>query len=118
MHFHATQVSASGDGLAGFQAAQTAMALRRARELRDAATRMKAGSREFQDVEPGLALDSESAAQSVSMIAAWAGGGGSGQSARDGQSRHSSSDSETAEDSARIRAASRTDIARPVSFWA
>ena len=44
MHIHTTAATPAGDSLAGFQAAQTASALRRARELGDAAARIKARS--------------------------------------------------------------------------
>jgi hypothetical protein len=42
MHIHTTAAGPTGDVLSGFQAAQTAAALRRARELSDAALRLKA----------------------------------------------------------------------------
>ena len=42
MHIHASQTSALGNAMAGAPAEETAMSLRRARELRDAATRLKA----------------------------------------------------------------------------
>jgi hypothetical protein len=44
MHIHTTAAGPTGDVLSGFQAAQTAAALRRARELSDAALRLKARS--------------------------------------------------------------------------
>jgi hypothetical protein len=44
MHIHATAATPAGDSLAGFEAAQTANALRRARDLSDAAARLKARS--------------------------------------------------------------------------
>jgi hypothetical protein len=44
MHIHTTAATPAGDALAGFQAARTASALRRARELSDAAARLKARS--------------------------------------------------------------------------
>jgi hypothetical protein len=42
MHIHTTAATPAGDSLAGFQASQTAASLRRARELSDAASRIKA----------------------------------------------------------------------------
>jgi hypothetical protein len=44
MHIHTTSATPISDSLAGFQAAQTATALRRARELSDAAARLRAQS--------------------------------------------------------------------------
>ena len=44
MHIHTTAATPMGDSLAGFQAAQTAAAARRARELSDSAARLKARS--------------------------------------------------------------------------
>src|SRR5580698_1416339 len=72
MHIHAAQASALGNALAGAQDAETAMSLRRARELRDAAVRLKAAS--FEPIA-SLPADPDTAAQTVFMIAAWSGGG-------------------------------------------
>lgn len=72
MHFHPTPASASGDALAGYHAAETAIALRRARELRDSASKIKIESLDFSSV---VAADPDAIYQTVSMVSAWSGGG-------------------------------------------
>jgi hypothetical protein len=67
MQIHAAQASALGNALAGAQDAETAMSRRRARELRDAAVRLKVAS--FKSIS-NLPADPDTAAQTVSMVAA------------------------------------------------
>jgi hypothetical protein len=66
MHIHSTQTSALGNALAGAQDAETALSLKRARELRDAATRLRAASFE-------MSSDIPENPETVSMVAAWSG---------------------------------------------
>ena len=67
MHIHSAQASAVGNALAGAQDAETSMSLRRARELRDAAARLKAASFEIgASIPQGSESDPETAAQTVS----------------------------------------------------
>jgi hypothetical protein len=47
MHIHMPPASSGANALAGAQAAETATALRRARELREAASKLKADSLEI-----------------------------------------------------------------------
>jgi hypothetical protein len=116
MHIHTTQGSALGNALAGAQAAETATSIRRARELRDAASKLQAIAT---DLIPDLALNPQSNPetdpQTVSMITAWAGGNSapapavpSIQAGYPGGSTHRSSDAETQPASSPA----------PVSFWA
>src|SRR5271166_162624 len=94
MHIHASQASALGNSLAGAQAAETALSMRRARELRDAASRLRAiamdvspvftahpqtvaptdsgGSRRISP-QTQTSPDSPSDPQTMQMIAAWSG---------------------------------------------
>jgi hypothetical protein len=75
MHIHTTQASALGNALAAAQDAETAMSLRRARELREAAARLKAVWFEAgSGISSELQMDPETAAQTASMITAWSGG--------------------------------------------
>lgn len=124
MHIHAAQASALGNALAGAQDAETAMSLRRARELRDAATRLKAASFEMNsnipaNPETDLHTDPQTAAQTVSMIAAWSGSGqagsaqsGSSQSSQPGQQSGASSPTQSTQQ------VQRTPPTSPVSYWA
>jgi hypothetical protein len=62
MHIHTHPLNAAGNGLAGAHSAESA-ALRRAKELREAAARLKASSLE---VSSDIAGDS----QSIAMVSA------------------------------------------------
>jgi|HubBroStandDraft_1064217.scaffolds.fasta_scaffold1867748_1 hypothetical protein len=119
MHIHAAQASALGNALAGAQDAETAMSLRRARELRDAAVRLKAAS--FEPIA-SLPADPDTAAQTVSMIAAWSGGGSAAsqpgsQSGASVQER-AAADVQLPNASTQTRQVQRTPPSGPVSYWA
>ena len=119
MHIHAAQASALGNALAGAQDAETAMSLRRARELRDAAVRLKAAS--FETIS-SLPSDPDTAAQTVSMIAAWSGGSASSQpGSQSGASVQERAAADVQNASAQIQQAQqvqRTPPSSPVSYWA
>lgn len=122
MHIHTTQASALGNTLSTAQDAETAMSLRRARELREAATRLKAASfGAGSDISSEMQVDQETTEQTVSMITAWFGGdspatrsGSSKQdrSLADGSGSNGSSPSQPAQQ------AQRTPHSGPVSYWA
>jgi len=127
MHIHTTQASAAGNALAGAQAAETAMSLRRARELRDAATKLKAASFDFgsgipqdplSESQTGVPAD----AQAVSLVSAWAGGSSaSGQAAlaiQDSVSQRSAADSELPNLPIQVQEVQRTSSSSPGSYWA
>lgn len=122
MHVHTTQAGALGNALAAVQDAETAMSLRRARELREAAARLKAMSFEAgSDISSELQMAPETAAQTASMITAWSGGDSS--AARSGSSplEQPDLDPSIAGGSARLRSnqqIQRTTPSGPVSYWA
>jgi len=125
MHIHPAQASALGNALAGAQDAETAMSLRRARELRDAATRLKAASFEMNSNIPAnpetdlhtdpLYADPQTAAQTVSMIAAWS---GSPQSNSSSQSGAPASGQDIPSQTQSTQQVQRTPPTSPVSYWA
>jgi hypothetical protein len=118
MHIHAAQASALGNALAGAQDAETAMSLRRARELRDAAVRLKAAS--FETIS-SLPTDPDTAAQTVSMIAAWSGGGSASSQSGPSLQERSTADVQPPNASAQVQQTQqvqRTPPASPVSYWA
>lgn len=131
MHIHATQANAAGNALAGAQAAETATSLRRARELRDAASKLKAASFDFgsgipQDTLSDTLSDSQdnlqADTQAVSLVSAWAGGSSaSSQSAlaiQDSVAQRSAADSELPNLSVQVQEVQRTPSTSPVSYWA
>jgi hypothetical protein len=76
LHIHTTQASAAGNALAAAQSAETAIAMRRARELREKADKIKAlSSGSDEDFAPNFASDP----QVVSMLGGWAAAATSGQ---------------------------------------
>ncbi|HEX4322984.1 MAG TPA: hypothetical protein VHZ52_18865 [Acidobacteriaceae bacterium] len=109
MHIHAAQASALGNALAGAQDSETAVSMRRARELRDAATRLKAASLEIhtQIPEHDPNQDQETAAQTISMVTAWSGGQPSRQPSPQSSAVLSP-----------IQEVQRTPPSNPVSYWA
>lgn len=121
MHIRTTQASALGNALAAAQDAETAMSLRRARELRETAARLKAMSFETGfDISSELQIDSETAAQTVSMITAWSGGDSS--AARSGLSTLDQPDLGTSIAGGSARFQSNQQVQRsapsgPVSYW-
>jgi hypothetical protein len=69
LHIHTTQATAAGNAMAGAQAAETAIALRRARELREKADKIKAlSSGGDSELSPNFAADP----QVISMLGGWA----------------------------------------------
>jgi hypothetical protein len=120
MHIHAAQASALGNALAGAQDAETAMSLRRARELRDAATRLKAASFEMNsnipaNPETDLHTDPQTAAQTVSMIAAWSGSGQSSSAQSVPPTQDQPGASSQTQSTQQVQ---RTPPTSPVSYWA
>jgi hypothetical protein len=118
MHIHATQASALGNALAGAQDAETSMSLRRARELRDAAIRLKAASFE---VISSLPADPETAAQTVSMVTAWAGGNATSAQSSPSIQERSAADAQPQNAASPIQQTQqvqRTPPSSPVSYWA
>ena len=122
MHIHAAQASALGNALAGAQDAETAISLRRARELRDAAVRLKAAS--FETIS-NLPADPDTAAQTVSMIAAWSGVGSASSQpgSQSGPVRQERSAANVQPPSAsaqfqQTQQVQRTSPSSPVSYWA
>lgn len=108
MHIHMNPANMGVNGLAGAQSAETAAALRRARELRDAASKLKAGSLE-------VVADIDTDPETVAMITAWArGGSASNQSNQD----HPGGSSEPSKTPAKIHEIRPAAHASPVSFWA
>lgn len=67
MHVHGHQPSMSSTSLAGAHAAESAAAMKRARELREAASRLKAASQ-------GVGLETGVSPDAVSMIGSWSQG--------------------------------------------
>ena len=122
MHIHSAQANALGNTLAAAQNAETAMSLRRARELRDAAVRLKAASLDMSsNLHSELSTDPETAAQTVSMVTAWTGGeSASGQSSSSRQERFAT-DAQPQNAPAQIRPTQQVQHAppsNPVSYWA
>lgn len=119
MHIHISHASASGNALAGAEAEETAMSLRRARELREAAARLKAAALEVNSDLASIApSDPQTMAQTVSMIGAWSGGGSSNNQA---DSQSPPEDTSAANASSRIQETQqvrRAPPSGPVSFWA
>ena len=136
MHVHASQASALGNSLAGAQAAETAMSVRRARELRDAATRLKAIAMEVSpslNTQPQTVASTDSRAvnrvasqagpsgdqaadpQTVQMIAAWTGGYGAALAQMSGANPGDAPDSA---DGTPNREVQPSPPAQPVSYWA
>jgi hypothetical protein len=119
MHIHAAQASALGNALAGAQDAETTLSMRRARELRDAALRLKAASLE---VYTNIPQNPETDSEAVAMISAWSGS----QSGQDHASRQlnpsvaerSSADLRQQNPSPQIQEVQRTPPNSPVSYWA
>ncbi len=124
MHNHSAAPSATGNSLAGAAlAAETALATRRARELRDAGRKLRAASLEaglqFADQ---LQIDPQSAAQSLSLVGAIPGGNaGSDQSAlasAESFSQRFSSDLQLERPPTQVSEVQPTPATAPVSYWA
>jgi hypothetical protein len=135
MHIHTTQASATGNALAGAQAAETAMSLRRARELRDAATKLKAASFDFgsgiaQDTlndpriapQPGSQTDPQTAAQTSSLASAWASASAAsnqfGLAIQDSVAQRAAADTDLTRTPPQVQEVQRTPFSGPVSYWA
>jgi hypothetical protein len=124
MHMHTVAASAAGNSLAGAAlAAETALATRRARELREAGRKLKAASLEagVQFAEQ-LQTDPQTAAQAGTMICAIA-GSNSGSNASALASAESfaerfASDVQLQRLPAQIQEVQPTSPSAPVSYWA
>jgi hypothetical protein len=117
MHIHAAQANALGNALAGAQDSETALSMRRARELRDAALRLKAASLEIHNNIPqNPESDADTAAQTVSMISAWSSSQSGSQSG--GDPAHRQLIPSVQERSAQTQEVQRTPPPSPVSYWA
>lgn len=99
MHIHAYPASASGQALAGAQAAEASVALRRSKELREAASELWATS---------FSLDPGVNPKVVEMIGSWANHSG-GDGPPDGAAQSEASGGLETE---------RTLPLSPVSYWA
>jgi len=106
MHIHTHPLNAAGNGLAGAHSAESAAAPRRAKELREAAARLKASSLE---VSSDIAWDS----QSIAMVSAWSGQQGGQQS---GQSHSLPEPQSNTAQSQTERLTAKPS--RQVSYWA
>jgi hypothetical protein len=105
MHIHMSPANSGSSALSGAQAAETLMALRRARELRETAARLKATP----DASPDIATDPET----VSMITAWSGGGSSSS-----QSEPHNLPTRIQEPRPAPSTSTSSTLPSPVSFWA
>jgi hypothetical protein len=124
MHIHSLATSATGNSLAGAAlAAETALATRRAQQLRDAGRKLKATS-----LESGLPFaeqlqsDPQSASFVFGTVGAVAGGNsGSNQSALASQesfAQRFTSDVQLQQAPAQIQEVQATPPSAPVSYWA
>ena len=123
MHIHTTQASATGNALASAQAAETAISLRRARELRDAATKLKAASFDFGSGIPADTLsDPQTQSQSASLVGAWTSGSAAssqfGLAIQDSVEQRSSADSQLTRTPPQIQEVQLTPASGPISYWA
>lgn len=123
MHIHTTQASAAGNALAGAQAAETAMSMRRARELRDAATKLRAASFDFgSGIADDPVSDPQTAYQTSSLVSAWAIGSApsnqAGLAIQDSVAQRSSADTDLTKTPPQIQEVQRTPAPGPVSYWA
>ena len=73
MHFHANPINLRDSAMSSAQAAENTLSVKRAKELRDAAAKLKASALDY---APDTVTDQESAA----MLSAWAGNHGQKQS--------------------------------------
>jgi hypothetical protein len=134
MHIHSAQASGTGSALAGAQAAETAQSLRRARELRDAATKLRAASFDFGSGIPKDTLndprvapptesqaDPQSSAQNSSLVSAWAGGWAASNqlepALQNSVAQRSSADSDLTRTPPLIQEVQRTPPSGPISYW-
>jgi hypothetical protein len=106
MHVHMNPASGGANALSSAQSAETAAALRRARELREAASRLKSDSL---DISP----DGTTNPETVAMIAAWA-----GESSAPRQSMQNPPGSDSEPSKIFTRAEKIQLSSSPVSFWA
>lgn len=121
MHIHSVAASAASSSLAGAAlAAETALATRRAQELRDAGRKLKAAS-----LESGLQFaedlqgDPQSASLAVGAVAE--GNSGSNQSAlasSESFAQRFTSDVQFQQSPAQIQEVQATPPSAPVSYWA
>lgn len=111
MHIHTMAASASGNALAGAQATETAMALRRARELREAGQKLKA---ESILVSGDLPQDPDT----VAMVTAWSGGNAASGQRPQPETSTNSQPQNTLPQIQQIQEVQRSPAAAPVSYWA
>ena len=122
MHIHSVAVSSTANSLAGAAlAAETALAKRRAQELRDAGSKLKGAS-----LEAGLQfanqLHADPQAQLLSVVGAvTSGNSGSSSSAQASSetfAQRFTSDVQLQNAPAQIQEVSATPSSAPVSYWA
>jgi hypothetical protein len=126
MHIHSVAASSTANSLAGAAlAAETALAKRRAQELRDAGSKLKGASLEaglqFADQ---LHTDSQFAAQPQVLTAVGAvtsgnsGSSSSAQTSSESFAQRFTSDVQLQQDSAQVQEVPATPSSAPVSYWA
>lgn len=111
MHIHMNPAVNGANALSSAQSVETATALRRARELREAASRLKAGSL-------GISPDGTTDPETVAMITAWAGGGSARNKSTQNQPGSGSEPSKALTSSEKVQPSSSPVSSSPVSFWA
>jgi len=124
MHIHSVAASAAGNSLAGAAvAAETALATRRAQELRDAGRKLKAASLEsgLQFAEQ-LQSDPQAAASASGAVGAIASGNSgssqSGLASSESFAQRFTSDVQLQQANAQIQEVRATPPSAPVSYWA
>jgi hypothetical protein len=125
MHIHSASASAAGNSLAGAAlAAETALATRRAQQLREAGRKLKAASLEA-DLPFGdhLPSDLQSASPSLDAAVQAVAGGNSGSNASAQASVESfaqrfTGDAQLQQLSAQIQEVQAAPASAPVSYWA
>ena len=124
MHIHSVAASSAANSLAGAaMAAETALAKRRAQELRDAGSKLKGASLEaglqFADQ---LHTDPQAAAQLPFAVGAVtsgnSGSNSSAQASSESFAQRFTSDIQLQQDSAQIQEVASTPASAPVSYWA
>lgn len=124
MHIHSIAASSAANSLAGAaMAAETALAKRRAQELRDAGSKLKSASLEagpqFADQ---LHADPQAADQILTAVGAVASGNSgsnsSAQASSESFAQRFTSDVQLQQALAQIQEVSATPASAPVSYWA
>jgi hypothetical protein len=116
MHIHTTQANAAGHALAGAQAAETSLAMRRARELREKADKIKAlATGGDSELASSFAADP----QTIAMIGSWS--ASQAHSAQPNPAQPNpvqTAASDSSSDSPHKQEVKPTPASGPVSFWA